>query len=147
MVSPRVLLAHENSDCRKIYGSVLEHGGYEVSVSEDCDVALAQLIGGRFDLVITDLYLRSTEDECFLRRLRSRGTWPHLPVVVLTGWTTEPHRRLAMEEGADAFYPLPMSPRELVSVANKLLSRRPSPTLSRSAPRSDARDRPISPAL
>ena len=120
MPKPRVLLAHDNADCRKIYGSMLEIGGYDVDISDHGDVALGMLASARFDILVTDLYLRSLEDECLLRRIR-RGGWSHLPVVVLTGWTTEPHRELARVEGADIFLPLPVGPRQLLSAVNRLL--------------------------
>ena len=45
----------------------------------------------------------------------------HVPFVVLTGWATEPHRRLAMELGVDQFLPLPVRPRELLAIVSSIL--------------------------
>jgi two-component system sensor histidine kinase and response regulator WspE len=122
MAKGRVLLAHGNTDCRKIYGSVLTFDGYEVEIVSDADAALGMLTHAPFDLVVTDLYLESSGDECLLRQLRASEFIAHLPVVVITGWTTELHRRLALAENADVFLPLPTRPRELVEVVQRVLA-------------------------
>lgn len=143
MAKGRVLLAHGNSDCRKIYGSVLSHEGYDVVVLEDSDVALGTLSTLPFDLLVTDLYLPSLEDECLLRRVRASAMVSDLPVIVITGWTTEPHRRLATEHRADAFLALPIRPRELVTLVDRLLDQPPSPLALTSPPLRAASDRQI----
>lgn len=116
MPRPRVLLAHGNTDCRKIYGSVLAHEGYEVDTSSDLESALSCLAGAHYDVIVADLYLFGVDDECFLRVIKGSRIATHIPFVVLTGWTTEPHRKLAMELGADYFLPLPVRPRELLAL-------------------------------
>ena len=121
MAKGRVLLAHENADCRKIFGSVLAFDGYEVEAVADGESALRFLEALPFDALVTDLYLPSLGDECLVRAVRTHSLLEHLPVVVTTGWTTEPHRRVAIESGADAFLPLPVRPRELLDVVSRVL--------------------------
>ena len=121
MAKGRVLLAHGNADCLKIYGSVLTFGGYTVDIASDGDTAMRLLATIPFDAVVTDLYLQSDADECLVRQIRARNFSAHLPVVVISGWTTDQHRRVAMTEGADAFLPLPLPPRELLDVLDPLL--------------------------
>ena len=117
----RVLLAHGNVDCLKIYGSVLAFDGYSVEIASDGDTAIGLLAAGRFDAVVADLYVQSDVEECLVRQIRARHFSAHLPVVVITAWTTEQHRRIAMNEGADAFLPLPLRPRELLDVMDQVL--------------------------
>ena len=121
MAKGRVLVAHGNLDCLKIYGSVLAFDGYTVEIASDGDTAIRLIAAGSFDLVVTDLYLQSVVDECLVRQIRARDFSAHLPVVVITGWTTDQHRRVAMNEGADAFLPLPLRPRELLDAIDSLL--------------------------
>ena len=121
MPRPRVLLAHGNTDCRKIYGSVLSYEGYEVDMSSDLASALNNLAAGHYDVIVADLYLLGVDDECFLRVVKSSRLASHIPFVVLTGWTTEPHRQLAMDLGADFFLPLPVRPRELLSLLSSVV--------------------------
>src|SRR5690242_21513792 len=115
MPRPRVLLAHGNTDCLKIYGSVLTHEGYEVDMSSDLASALSCLTGSHYDVIVADLYLFGADDECFLRVVKGSRIAAHIPFIVLTGWTTEPHRGLALQLGADYFLPLPVRPRELLA--------------------------------
>jgi len=122
MPGPRVLLAHGNADCRRIYGSVLIHEGYEVDTSSDLDSALAHLAHGHHDVIVADLYLFGEADECLLRVVKGSRAAAHIPFIVLTGWTTEPHRRLALELGVDYFLPLPVRPRELLALIASVLA-------------------------
>src|SRR5689334_5966420 len=121
MPGPRVLLAHGNADCLRIYGGVLTHEGYEVDAAADCDSALSHLAHGHHDVIVADLYLFGDADECLLRVVKATRIAAHIPFIVLTGWTTEPHRRLALELGVDYFLPLPVRPRELLALLSSVL--------------------------
>jgi DNA-binding response OmpR family regulator len=122
----RILLAHGNADCRKIYGIVLTFEGYAVDVAEDLQSALAQLSEAPYDAVISDLYLTGDDcDECLLRLMKAMPSAAHLPVIILTGWTTEPHRQLAMTLGADRYLTLPIRPRELATIVADVLDPHP----------------------
>ena len=122
MPRPRVLLAHGNADCLRIYGSVLIHEGYEVDAAADLDSALSYLVHGHHDVIVADMYLVGEADECFVRVVKASGIAAHIPFLVLTGWTTEPHRRLALELGVDYFLPLPVRPRELLALISGVLA-------------------------
>ena len=124
MAKGRILLAHGNTDCQKIYGSVLVYDGYDVDIADNVDSAMIRVAALHYDLVISDLYLPSSGDECLIRRLRV-VVGSHLPVVIMTGWITEPHRSLAIVEGAERFLPIPIKPRELVTIVAELLGQRP----------------------
>jgi DNA-binding response OmpR family regulator len=123
MAKGHILLAHGNRDCQTIYGSVLVYEGFEVDIAEDADSAIRQLSARTYDLVVADLYLESTADECLVRRLRRDSSLTNLPVVVLTGWTSDAHRQVATDADADDFLPLPTRPRELVDAVVSLLSK------------------------
>jgi DNA-binding response OmpR family regulator len=143
MAKGRILLAHANGDCQLIYGSALRYEGYHVDIASDVESALAQLASLSYDLVIADLYLESVADECLIRRVRHEAFAAHVPVIVLTGWSTEAHRQIAMDEDADDFLPLPTTPRELGAAVAAILgqpSRRPTRT---SDPIDSKSDRPI----
>jgi DNA-binding response OmpR family regulator len=142
MAKGHILLAHGNRDCQTIYGSVLVYEGFQVDIAEDSDSAIRQLSTKTYDLVVADLYLESTDDECLVRRLRRESSMTNLPVVVLTGWTTDAHRRIAIDADADDFLPLPTRPRELVDAVVSLLGKP-----RRHTPPSTIRDRDDSPSV
>lgn len=146
MSKGRILLAHGNSDCQTIYGSALRYEGYDVDIVSDVESALAWLDFKSWDLVIADLYLPSVADKCLLRRMRHESSAAHVPVIVLTGWSTEAHRRVAMDEEADDFLPLPTRPRELVDAVAAILGERSRPRARASDP-FETNDRPIANGL
>jgi DNA-binding response OmpR family regulator len=141
MSRARVLLAHGNADCQKIYGSVLAFEGYDVEAATDIAGALSLVASGHFDLIISDLYLPSEGDECLVRVLHASSETAHIPVIVLSGWSTENHRRLAMDLGAERFLPIPMRPSELSAIVGAVLGRSRT-SLSPSLPRGDVQ-RPL----
>jgi CheY-like chemotaxis protein len=116
MTGARVLLAHGNADCLTIYGSVLAFDGFVVESVGTIAAALTSLASAHFDVVVTDLYIAGSEDQCLIRVLRASPRFAYLPVVVLTGWTTPLHRALAFDHGAECFLPLPVKPRELSAI-------------------------------
>lgn len=138
----RILLAHGNADCQTIYGSVLTFDGYQVETARDVPGALERLASGHFDVIISDLYLPNAGDECLIRVLRGSSETAHLPVIVLSGWITELHRRLAMDMGAEQFLALPIRPRELSTIVATILGRRETPVLP-SLPRGNDIERPL----
>lgn len=140
MAKGRILLAHGNADCQTIYGSALVHDGYFVDIVVNVESALQNLASASYDLVVADLYLPSAGDECLIRRMRHLPRAAHLPVVVLTGWTTEPHRRVAMDEDADDFLALPTRPRDLVATVASLLDQPRRPDRASSASATDKRE-------
>ena len=144
MARGRILLAHANTDCQLIYGSVLRHRGYSVDIAETVESALGQLAANHYDAVIADLYLRAPEatDDCLVRQIRLAPFGVHLPAVILTAWTTQVHQHLAREVGADRFLPLPATPRQLVDVIEELLEHS-HPRLLPPAPSSDVQHRPV----
>jgi two-component system cell cycle response regulator DivK len=121
----RVLLVHENADCRGICRAILEFDGCEVVDTWDGDDAIMLLAKQHFDLVATDLYVRSVDDECLLARIKRTEWSSHLPVVVVTGWTTDGHRRVATRERADAFLTLPVTPHSFLDAVHSLLPTTP----------------------
>lgn len=142
MAKGRVLLAHGNTDCRKIFGSVLSFGGYDVEVVEDAESALRLLTALPFDIVVTDLYVQCEGDECLPRSIRANPFLAHLPIIVITGWTTEPHRRVALGAGADEFLPMPVRPRELLDLVTRVLEERSAPMSSLQSS-NGTHDRPV----
>jgi DNA-binding response OmpR family regulator len=147
MAGQRVLLVHDNADCRRIYGAALAHEGYDITVTDDGDEAFEQYshASSPWALVVSDLFVRSRVDECFLRLLRrARTKSPRPPVLVLSAWSTDDHRRLANEEGADAYFPLPVAPTDFLIVVHDLLAPKLPPRVTlRSIDRADRTNQPL----
>jgi DNA-binding response OmpR family regulator len=131
MAGQRVMLVHENADCRRIYATALTHEGYDVTVVANGDEALELYSASAWALVVTDLFVQSEVDDCFLRLLRqSTASRARPPVLVLSAWSTDDHRHLANAAGADAFFPLPVAPTDFLIVVHDLLAPRLPPTVT-----------------
>src|SRR5690242_12767254 len=103
MTGARVLLAHGNADCLTIYGSILAFDGFVVESVTGVAAALDSLASAHTDVVVTDLYIPGSGDECLIRVMKASPALAHIPVVVLTGWTTPQHREFAFDLGAEHF--------------------------------------------
>lgn len=110
----RILLAHEDPDSRRIYRTALEFAGWSVVDTDDGDEALDLLGQERFGAVVTDLFVRGRNDDLLVRRIRAIPSLDHVPIIVLTGWSSSDHEIAALREGADAFLVMPVTPQRLV---------------------------------
>jgi DNA-binding NarL/FixJ family response regulator len=75
--------------------------GYEVVEAASADQALAAAEHGRVDLVLLDARMPEHDGIWALRRLR--GTYPSLPVLVLSTYDTEDYVDGALEAGASGY--------------------------------------------
>lgn len=121
MVTRHVLVMHDDADYRRIYRAALEYAGLGV-IEADCAAdALAAFDAGPISLVICDLYARDVADESFVARLRRDPRAANVPVLVVTAWTTAPHRIIAERARVDSFLSLPVTPKVLIEQVGKML--------------------------
>ena len=110
--------------------AILESRGHRVSAHGDGGAALAAIEGGRFDLVVTDVWMARPDGIEILKRLRE--TRPELPVVVLTGGAPDAPlaygASLAGAFGAAAVIYKPFEKEDLIAaVEDSLTPPNPSP--------------------
>ena len=80
-----VLLVEDNPDVADASAVLLEQLGYAVHWVPDGRAALAQIEGGSYDLVVSDVVMPGHPDGVALARL-IRQRRPHLPVLLATGY-------------------------------------------------------------
>ena len=84
-----LLVVEDDGPTARLIERILTAQGYAVTVVRDCAGARSEIGGGRYDLVITDLWLDG--DFCgarFATELRDEQSG-RLPVLILTGATAE----------------------------------------------------------
>lgn len=112
----RVLVVEDNEHAAYLLRSLLEHAGYEVSLSRDGRDALAKLASMEpVDLVLLDLMLPYVSGYQVLIEARKDPRWANVPVVVLTARTLEMDAVRALESGASDFIRKPFLPDELLA--------------------------------
>jgi DNA-binding response OmpR family regulator len=77
----------------------------------------------RPDLVLLDVMLPGENGIELLREIRRKPELESVPVVVVSAWADDEHRREAEDAGADAFLAKPFLPDELGALARQLLRR------------------------
>jgi len=86
-----VLLVEDDSAVRSFLGNALERAGYQITPAENGAHALTVFTAGAFDLVVTDLVMPHMGGIEMVQRLRE--TSPEVPVVFMSGYSTEAQRQ------------------------------------------------------
>lgn len=88
--------------------------GYKVEEVEDAPTALQRLQENHYKLILCDLMLPNFSGFKLLQVLRA--DFPHLPVVIITGYATLENAIAAFKDGAFDFIPKPFDVDELLGV-------------------------------
>ncbi|OYN77722.1 response regulator transcription factor [Mycolicibacterium sphagni] len=126
-MTPRVLIADDDTVVRDVVRRYLERDGLEVTVAGDGREALRVLGTQRIDLAILDVMMPGPDGLSLCRTLRQGGNYA-VPVILLTALGEEDDRIAGLEAGADDYLTKPFSPRELALRVRSVLRRAPTPT-------------------
>jgi excisionase family DNA binding protein len=84
---PRILVVDDEDTVRDLIARALLGAGYDVAVAANGPAALERLAESGTDLLITDLRMPGMDGLSLIRE--ARKTAPGLPVIVITGFSTE----------------------------------------------------------
>ena len=117
----KILIVEDEVALAEPLAFLLEREGYDVSLAEDGNQALAKFAADEPDLVLLDLMLpgRSGTEVC--REIRAVS---NVPVIMVTAKDTEVDKIVGLELGADDYVTKPYSTRELVARIRAVLRRR-----------------------
>lgn len=122
---PRVLLVEDAEDVRWSIRDSLSYHGFAVTEARDGAQALALVNDGRFEAVVTDLWMPELDGLELLSRLHAMR--PELPVVAISGGAPgrapiEYSVSLAKTYGADRVFNKPFDNDDLAEALKELLS-------------------------
>jgi len=123
-MTPAVLVVDDEADFLATYERLLRRQGYRTITAGSRQAALAALDGDPLALIIADLRLADGDGLDVVRAARARQRLP--PVIVVTGFASEPSRRAALDAGATAYLAKPFSTSALTSLIREALAQ-PSP--------------------
>lgn len=113
---PSVLVVDDDKILRRIIGTNLELGGFDVLSAPDGPTALALLDDHLPDVVVLDGVMPLMDGYATLGRIRRHATASHIPVIVLTGSGSDSADSVkSLEAGADDFIAKPFSPQEMLA--------------------------------
>ena len=121
---PHILLVDDDVVNRTVARAVLEKNGYRVAEVGDGIAALERLEGPpEFNLMILDLDMPRLGGMEVLARVRKTVATAGMPVIVLTGSTTEDSEIEVMDRGADDYVRKPLDPARFMARVKAALRR------------------------
>ena len=119
-----ILVVEDDESIREMLRYYFSSVGYAVRAYDSDEAMLAGEEGeGRPTLCILDIMLPGMNGLELLRRLRGRGAWADLPVILLTARTAEMDRLGGLEAGADDYVVKPFGIMELQARVKAVLRR------------------------
>jgi two-component system OmpR family response regulator len=117
----RVLIVEDDMPIADLLRLHLQDEGYQITHCADGDEGLAQLRRGGWDALILDLMLPGVDGLEICRQARAMPTY--IPIIITSARSSEVHRILGLELGADDYLVKPFSVLELVARVKALLRR------------------------
>ncbi|MGL5871853.1 MAG: response regulator, partial [Xenococcaceae cyanobacterium] len=120
--APTVLVVDDSAALRKTLALSLEKNGYQVLQAKDGREALEQMHKhSQINLVICDVEMPNMNGFEFLGMRRKETQLTRVPVAMLTSRSSEKHRGLATQLGANAYFTKPYIEQEFIGEIRKLL--------------------------
>ena len=124
---PRIAVVDDDRAARDYLSDVLRRAGFQVSVAESGLRLVAALQIDRPDAIVLDVNMSWIDGFELCRALKRNRDWHEIPVVFVSGRSTEADRAAGLEAGAVAFLCKPIDGRTLVATVRKLLQENRSP--------------------
>jgi excisionase family DNA binding protein len=116
---PRVLVVDDEASIRDLLSKTLALAEYDVDLAPDGRTALDRLRVVPYDLLITDLKMPGVDGITVIRE--GRRLRPDMPVVIITGYSTEASAIEAINLGVSGYLTKPFRvPRVLAAAAKAL---------------------------
>ncbi|MBL7740086.1 MAG: response regulator [Chitinophagaceae bacterium] len=120
---PQVLVIEDNEDLRAYIGSCLE-SYYTIIEAGDGEQGTEQAIKNIPDLVITDVMMPKKDGFEVTRDLKQNEKTSHIPVIILTGKSSQASRLEGLQTEADVYLSKPFDADELrLQISNLLRNR------------------------
>jgi len=117
----RVLIVDDDELVRGWMRDVLIAHGFQVDAVADGAAGLDRLARAPYDLAIVDLRMPGLDGLSVIRQLRARGA--ALPVIVVTGYSTEASAVEALNIGVSFYLTKPLRLAPLLTAVNEALRR------------------------
>jgi diguanylate cyclase (GGDEF)-like protein len=114
----RLVLAEDDSTQRMIMTRLLQDAGYVVDAVRTGDEALAKIVGGGYQILITDWDMPGMDGATLCRRVRGTQLESYLYVLLLTAYNSIESTVAGLEAGADDYIRKPANAAELIARLN-----------------------------
>jgi excisionase family DNA binding protein len=125
MDRPRILIVDDEQTVRDLVAKTLAMADYDVDTAPDGPSALDRMRTTEYDLLITDLKMPGMDGLSVIREARRRSA--ELPIVIITGYSTEASAIEAINLGVSGYLTKPFRLPRVLAVAARALGE-PVPT-------------------
>jgi excisionase family DNA binding protein len=112
---PRVLVADDEESIRDMLAQTLALADYDARTVPDGLAAIESLRAETFDLLITDLSMPRMDGLALVRE--ARRLYPDLPIVIITGYSTEAAAIEAINLGVTGYLTKPFKIAKVLAIA------------------------------
>ena len=117
--SRKILVVDDDPVVGKSFDRVLSGKGYAVITAQNGEEALHKLANENYDAVFTDIKMPGMSGIEVAQKIKAAKTW--LPVVIVTGYSTDAYRAAAEAAGVSGFLQKPLSPEMIAGSAEKAM--------------------------
>jgi DNA-binding response OmpR family regulator len=118
----RVLIVEDQADIRELIRMTLELEDLDIQEEDNGDAGLSAARASHPDLILLDVMMPGSMDGFEVcRQIKADATFKRVKVVLLTARSQDADRQEGDRAGADAYLTKPFSPRQLLTVVNRLL--------------------------
>ncbi len=100
---------------------IMERNGYDVTVAETGEAAMAAVTADKPDLILLDLMLPDLDGFDICRLIRENPDWRDIKIIMVTAMSSEVDVTKGLSLGADAFIIKPFSNSDVVRQVNEML--------------------------
>jgi two-component system phosphate regulon response regulator PhoB len=119
-----VLVVEDESAIAELIAINLRHAGFQVTLAETAEQALAAVDAVMPDLILLDWMLPGQSGVTLARRWRADARTKELPIIMLTARADETDKVVGLDAGADDYLTKPFSTQELLARIRAVLRRR-----------------------
>lgn len=115
-----VLIVEDSADTLELLSTIFVQEGANVMTADSAEEALCLLVGGRPNLIVSDIGMPNTDGYQLLKRVRSLPGMADVPAIAVSGYASEDDRARALEAGYHALIAKPIDVEGLFGVINQL---------------------------
>jgi DNA-binding response OmpR family regulator len=140
----RILIVEDDPELLNLLRLSFKAAGFSIATASDGIEALKKARSVSPDAVVLDLVLPELDGFAVCETLRKNPDMAAIPVLMLTGLSSELSRLAGLESGATDFIAKPVSPRQLIARVKQCIRHKPAPSAPAKPPTpSSARVRPL----
>lgn len=121
MADPLVLVVDDYQDAREMYSEYLKASGFRVAEARTGIEAVAKAHELKPDCILMDLSLPGIDGWEATRQLKADANTTHIPIVAITGHTSELASRDARAAGCSSFVLKPALPDAVVAEVKRAM--------------------------